>query len=127
MTRFEYWRDPLFLVCTFSYALNRWYLKPRFASPFLHNWFNDLLLIPCALPLLLWFYRKLRLRSSDEFPTLAETCSVLVLWSLLFEWLGPHLIKYTVGDWRDVIMYWGGGISAWLLWHYRDLLPSHEL
>jgi hypothetical protein len=116
MGKFAYWRDPLFLGCTFFYALNRWLLKPHLTSPFLRNWFNDLLLIPCALPILLWLYRKLRLRQDDAYPTLAETCSVLVLWSVLFEWIGPHLIRHAVGDWRDVLMYWSGGLVAWLFW-----------
>jgi hypothetical protein len=122
MPRFVYWRDPLFLACTCFYALNRWWLKPHFAWPFLHNWFNDLLLIPCALPILLWLYRKLHLRRGDAYPTLIETTSVLVVWSVLFEWLGPHLIRYTVGDWRDVAMYWCGGVVAWLVWQFQSTI-----
>jgi hypothetical protein len=116
MQRFLYLRDPLFLAASSLYTLNRAFLKPHFASPFLRNWFNDLLLIPCALPVLLWFYRKLNLRQQDDFPGFWETTSILVFWSLLFEWIGPKFIQHAVGDWRDVAMYWLGGLIAWLFW-----------
>lgn len=127
MRRFAYLRDPIFLAASFLYALNRWALKPRFSSPFLQNWFNDLLLIPAALPVLLWIYRKLKLRSSDVYPTMAETVSILIFWSLLFEWIGPHFIKHAVGDWRDVLMYWMGGLFAWAFWLWQSHSLQHEL
>ena len=43
-------RDPLFLVAFAAYALNRWVLKPHTHSVFIHGYFNDLWLIPAALP-----------------------------------------------------------------------------
>jgi len=126
MRTFGYLRDPVFLSASLLYALNRWLFKPHFRALFLHNWFNDLLLIPCALPVLLWIYRRLKLRPSNAFPTLLEVCSILVFWSLLFEWIGPHLVNYTVGDWRDVIMYWTGGLLAWVCWFWYSRRPRHE-
>jgi hypothetical protein len=51
--RFGYVFDPLFLVCCALYAVNRWLIKPHCHIVFFHSWFNDILLIPCALPPLL--------------------------------------------------------------------------
>ncbi len=98
------------------YACNRWVLKPHLRSPFLHFWFNDLLLIPCALPLALWLFRLLRLRTDDNAPGFLELTSILIVWSLLFEWIGPKFIPHTTADWRDVVMYWIGGLLAWAFW-----------
>ena len=118
---FSYLRDPLFLVCCSLYALNRWVLKPRVHSPFLHNHFNDLLLIPCALPPLLLLQRCLRLRENDHRPSLAEITLYLVVWSVLFEVIGPKIMPWTVGDPWDVAAYFMGGIIAGLWWHRPEL------
>jgi hypothetical protein len=117
--RFRYFADRLFLVCCTLYGLNRWLVRPRVQSPFLRFWFNDLLLIPCALPVALWSFKVLNLRGNDEPPSLLELSWILVLWSLLFEWIGPKFVPRTTADWRDVVMYWTGGICAWLIWRYR--------
>src|SRR5689334_818224 len=89
MTRFGYLRDVLFLGASVSYALNRWWLKPRVASPFLHGHFNDLLLIPAALPVVLWLQRISGLREHDGTPTWPEMLLHLFVWSLVCEWVGP--------------------------------------
>ena len=115
MSRFRYWRDPLCLVCCGLYALNRWVLKPRVHSEFLHSHFNDLLLIPCALPGVLWLQRCLGLRGHDRTPEAGEILFHLVVWSILFEWIGPHLMR-VVGDIRDVAAYAVGAAAAWLWW-----------
>ena len=54
MPRFRYLGDPLFLTGCAAYAGNRWLIKPVIAWPFLQGHFNDLWLIPCALPPVLW-------------------------------------------------------------------------
>lgn len=91
-------------------------LKPQFESEFLRFWFNDLLLAPCAIPVVLWMFRALRLRDEDGAPSMLELVWILVVWSLLFEWIGPRFISHTTGDWRDVVMYWIGGTGAWFFW-----------
>ncbi len=131
MKAFGFWRDPLFLIGCAAYALNRWWLKPHFRSNFLHSYFNDLWLIPCALPLVLYVHRRLALRS-DLPPTLTEVISHLILWSALFEWWGPQLLPSATGDVRDVVCYWAGGLLAWLWWNRAGmrgakLLAHHEL
>ena len=97
-------------------------LKPRVHSAFLHDHFNDLLLIPCALPPLLLMQRWLRLREHDRMPTAGEIILYLVVWSILFEWIGPQIMPgRTVGDPWDVVAYAVGAILAGLWWHRQTL------
>jgi hypothetical protein len=113
---FRYWRDPLCLSCCALYLLNRWAVKPHSHSVFLRGHFNDLLLIPCALPLLLWLQRKLGLRPHDGPPTAGEIAFHLAIWSVLFEVVGPHVLRVT-GDALDVLAYVLGSVVAGIWWH----------
>jgi hypothetical protein len=114
---FGYLRDRLFLSAAALYALNRWVLKPHLHSPFLRGHFNDLLLIPCALPPLLLVQRWLKLRVDDRMPTLPEVALYLLVWSLLFEVLGPFITPATTADPLDVLAYCLGGAFAALWWN----------
>lgn len=122
---FGYLRDRLFLTSCACYAINRWILKPRVDSGFLRNWFNDLLLVPCAIPVVFWLFRTFHLRDHDHPPSLWDLASILVIWSLLFEWVGPRLVPHATGDWRDVLMYWTGGVLAWAFWHHAPPANGH--
>jgi hypothetical protein len=113
---FAYWRDRLFVFCCALYALNRWGLKPKLGSEFLHGQFNDLLLIPCALPPVLWLQRKMGLRAHDAPPTPGEILAHLIVWSVLFEFVGPHIMRVT-GDMLDVLAYAVGAAFAGLWWN----------
>lgn len=128
--RFGYLRDGLFLVCCSLYALNRWVIKPHTHNAFLRFHFNDMLLMPCALPVLLWMQRKLRLRTVDDPPTWNEIALYTVFWSILFEVIGPHLLKRATGDPWDVVVYIVGGIGAGLWWNWHTVFSrraAHEL
>src|SRR4051794_30148452 len=114
MRAFRYLQDRLFLICCLAYAFNRWLLKPHLHSPFLHSHFNDLLLIPCALPPVLLAQRWLKLRSHDEPPQTGEIIFQLCVWSILFEWIGPHIMPHTTGDPWDIVAYVVGGFFAWM-------------
>src|SRR5215471_620424 len=116
MQRFRYLRDPLFLIGCAAYAINRWLLKPHIASPFLHSHFNDLFLIPCALPPLLLVQSWLGLRDYDRRPRLREIGFHLAIWSVLFEWIGPRIYSQTVGDPWDVAAYAVGAVVAAIWW-----------
>jgi len=120
---FRYLGDRLFLATCSLYALNRWVLKPHVHSAFLHDHFNDLLLIPCALPPLLLAQRWLKLRTHDQPPTAGEITLHLAVWSILFEVVGPHIMPWTVGDPWDAVAYVVGGIVAGLWWHREQLQP----
>jgi hypothetical protein len=118
---FGYWGDGLFLTGCVAYGLNRWLIKPRTHLNFLHSYFNDLWLIPCALPLLLCLHVRLRLRT-DGPPTFAEIAGHLALWSVMFEWWGPRVWPRATGDPLDVVCYCVGGLVAWAWWNKAQLL-----
>jgi hypothetical protein len=122
--RFGYISDRLFLVGCLLYATNRWGLKPRVHIAFLHDHFNDLLLIPCALPPLLWVHWRLRLRPHYRPPTFLEICLHLLIWSVLFEVIGPRIVRHATGDIWDVAAYVVGGLLAGLWWNRHCLLPG---
>jgi hypothetical protein len=90
-------------------------------NAFMRGHFDDLLLIPCALPLLLLAQRGLGLRTHDQPPSASEISFHLVVWSILFEVIGPHLIRRATGDPRDVVAYVSGGILAGLWWNRKRL------
>jgi hypothetical protein len=129
--RFAYLRDPLFLTCCALYVTNRWLVKPHTQVAFYRDWFDDLLLIPCALPPLLLLHRWLKLRGHDAPPTLLEIAIHLIAWSALFEWLGPHLMARATGDPADIVAYSVGGLVAGLWWQWerfqRSPASKHEL
>jgi len=117
MRRFGYWKDPLFLLSSAAYALNRWILKPRMHSPFLQDHFDDLLLIPAALPLVLGAQRLLGLRADDKAPSASEVILHWAVWSVVCEWIGPFWFHVGVADIWDVAAYGAGAVAAWLWWN----------
>jgi len=121
MRSFRYLRDELFIVSVLAYAINRWLVKPHVHSAFLRGQFNDALLIPCALPVLLLIQRRLGLRTHDQPPTPGEISLNLVVWSLLFEVVGPHIMHVT-GDPLDVIAYAVGAVVAALWWNRERII-----
>lgn len=116
MKPFAYGRDPLCLIAIGLYALNRWVLKPALEVPFLESHFNDVLLIPAALPLVLWLQRRLKWRTHDQYPDTREIALHLFVWGLIAEVAGPHLFDHATGDWRDLIAYTTGAIVSGLWW-----------
>jgi hypothetical protein len=124
MRRFLYLRDPLFLIGCAAYALNRWLIKPHIHTGFFHSHFNDLWLIPCALPPILWLHRQFNLRTHDAAPLISEILPHLVFWSALFEWIGPKFAAHTTGDPLDVLAYVIGAIIAGLWWQRERWQPA---
>ena len=117
MNRFGYLRDPMFLAAASAYALNRWLLKPLLPSPFLHGHFADLLLIPAALPVVLWMQRLAGLRKHDLMPSWSEMGLHLAVWSLICEFIGPQWLHHGTADRWDVVSYAVGGVVACLWWN----------
>lgn len=99
------------------YAANRLIFKQLTPSVFMHGYFNDLLLIPCALPLVLKVQTLFRVRSKIKPPTAVEILAHLAAWSVICEWIGPHLYARSHGDPYDVLAYTVGGIGAWAWWN----------
>lgn len=116
MRKFRYALDPVCLVACALYVANRWCLPASIKGPFLREHFDDCLLIPAALPLVLWVQRKLGLRASDAPPNTNEVLLHLVIWSLAAEVIGPRLFSRATGDVWDVAAYTVGAAVAWAVW-----------
>lgn len=125
MSRFRYLRDPLFLVGCGAYAGNRWLLAPHVDSWFLRGYFDDLWLIPCALPPVLWLHRRWKLREHDEMPRVSEVAGHCAVWSVLCEGIGPRIMANSTGDWLDVLAYGLGALLAGAWWRRSGSL-AHE-
>lgn len=120
---FRYLRDRLFLSGVALYALNRWALKPSLPADevFFRGHFNDLLVIPCALPPMLLLHRLLGLRRTDEPPRAGEVALHLAVWSIFFEVLAPLAVSSARADAWDVVAYCAGGLAAWAAWNRREI------
>jgi hypothetical protein len=121
MKRFGYARDPLCLLACGLYALNRFWLRQHVGGGFLHGYFNDLLLIPAALPLILWVQRRMGVRPDDARPRWSEIALHLIAWSFIAEAVMPHLARHAIGDWKDVVAYGVGGVVAGCWWQLGAL------
>lgn len=98
------------------YLLNRLWLRAQVGGPFLRGYFNDLMVIPAALPFVLWLHARLGWRDRPALPTAGEILGHVAVWSLVCEVVGPHLNRRAVGDPLDVLAYAAGGALAWLWW-----------
>lgn len=116
MSRFRYGLDPLCLVAMVTYAFGRWGLRSWIGSGFWHDQFTDLLLVPAALPLVLWLQRRVGLRLHDAPPTWREVGLHLAVWSLAAEIVAPPLFSGSTGDWRDLVAYGAGATLAGAWW-----------
>src|SRR5687767_4678352 len=106
-TRFRYALDPLCLLACACYVAGRFLLKPHSESWFIRGQLSDLLLVPCALPMVLWNQRQLGLRRHDNPPDPAEIILHLLVWSIAAEWFAPLFFAVTA-DPRDVVAYAAG-------------------
>ena len=116
MNKFRYACDPLCLAACACYAANRWLVPLALKGIFLRGYFADTLLIPAALPLMLWLQRRLGLRRVDSRPQWREILLHLVVWSVAAELVAPHLFTRATGDPWDVAAYAGGALVSGLLW-----------
>jgi membrane-associated PAP2 superfamily phosphatase len=116
MKRFGYARDPLCLAACACYVGNRWLVPFALKGLFLQGYFADCLLIPAALPLLLWLQRRTGLRRDDRPPKWNEIFLHLAVWSVAAEIIAPHLFSRATGDPWDVAAYAGGALLSGVLW-----------
>lgn len=110
-------RDPLFLVAFSAYALNRWVLKPHTHSAFLNGYFDDLWLIPAALPPVLWMQACLGWRLDHGPPSCREIGYHLVIWTVICEGIGPFWLGRGTADFWDVVAYAVGAFAAYCWWN----------
>lgn len=127
MNRFGYLQDRLFLTSFAAYSLNRLILKSYlgrlrhtsfdFVWSFSHSHFDDLLLIPVALPVMLWIQRLAGLRKNDFWPGWSEMFLHLVIWSVMCKFVGPFWLHLGTPDPWDLLAYAAGGVAACLWWN----------
>lgn len=115
MTRFVFYRDVVFWLGCSAYLLNCWALWAFEPGGFLRSHFNDVWLVPCALPLVLWLHDRMGWRPGGP-PRAVEVVAHLVGWSVLFEWVGPIYVPWATGDPLDVLWYGVGALGAWAWW-----------
>jgi hypothetical protein len=124
---FRYLRDPLCLAAWGLYGANRWLVKPLVPAGewFFRGHFNDLLLVACALPPVLWLHGRLGLREPNAPPSSGEVFLHLAVWSIIFELVAPRLLARATADPWDVLVYWAGGLLAWAFWNRAALFGRH--
>lgn len=96
--------------------MNRWLLKTSLDSEFLTGRFNDLLLIPSALPWVLWIQDLLGWRAQGAYPSTGEIAGHLVVWSAIAEGLMPMMSHRFTADPMDVVAYSLGAVLAHAFW-----------
>ncbi len=127
MKRFGYLHDWLFQFSLAAYAVNRLLIRPHLgdffrahwqsAWPFLHSHCDDLLLMPVALPVMLWLQHLLGLRKQNHPPGWKEMLSHLAVWSVICKIIGPLCLRIGVADPMDVLFFAAGGIIACAWWN----------
>lgn len=118
MTRsWSAWRDAFFWIGLVLYAANKGWGLVEARAPSMRGHFNDLLLIPVALPVLLQAQAWLGLRPKGEPPRWRETILHLAVWSVICEWLGPLWLHRGTADAWDVACYSAGAIAAQCWWN----------
>jgi len=128
MRGFGYLQDRLFLSALAAYALNRLVILPRFGVSvhfqfpwswrFLHGHLDDLLMMPTALPVVLWIQRQLKWRTHDEPPGSGELAGHLLIWSVMCKIIGPYFLHIGVADPLDLLCFAVGGFGACAWWKY---------
>ncbi len=121
---FKYILDPLFLISSTLYILNNLLFLPLscWDHKFINFYFNDVLLVPVILPIILFFSRIFKLREKYSPPKLIEIAIPLVIWSIAFELIGPYFFKKGTADPLDVLAYCIGGLLCWIIWNRSSFL-----
>ena len=126
MTRFGYLADRLMQLALAAYALNRFAVLPHLAGflprrapwlwQFLHSHFDDFLMMPAALPVVLWLQRLTGLRRHDQPPGWLEMFAHLAVWTVMAKIVGPFWLHHGAADVWDVPFFAAGGVLACLWW-----------
>ncbi len=114
-------RDPFWIIAITCYALHKCWQAVYPDSGWMDHYWNDLWMLPCALPLILSVYGLLGLRELAIRPSGAEILWHGVLWGLMAEFVGPLCFKHAVGDPWDLVAYAVGGFVLFYRWHRVEL------
>jgi hypothetical protein len=117
---YKYYRDPVFVISIISYSINKLLLISHrsFESSFMKNYFNDIFVVPCLLPILIYCIARMKLRNKYSGPLLIEIFLFVSVISLTCEILGPFFLNKGVYDPNDIIAYLLGGMISWFIWRY---------
>jgi len=137
MKSFGYLQDKLFLSALTIYSFNKLLILPHFNGflrlhalwiwIFMHGHLDDLLLIPAALPVVLWLHRQLGLRNHDEPPGWGEMAGHLIIWSVMCKLVGPRYLHLGVADPWDLLCFAAGGIAACGWWQHSYRCQSKAI
>ncbi|MBD3375473.1 hypothetical protein GF406_10595 [candidate division KSB1 bacterium] len=115
-TDYRLTRDPLFIgswLLYFGLAVAQQWLS---VPPWIAAYGRDVLLVPCVLPLLITALTRMKIRVPSP-PTIIEILLSVLIWSIMFELLGPEFFPHAVADVFDILAYCAGGIIAGFYWH----------
>jgi hypothetical protein len=68
---------------------------------------------------MLLLHRLLGLRPVDAFPSAREVLTHLIVWSCVFELLGPRVFSHAIGDIWDIAAYGTGALASFAIWKAR--------
>lgn len=124
--KFKFLLDPLFLFSLTLYSINKLsLLGSEFWNDEYSNYYlNDLLLVPVLVPIILYVSRILNFRDGYAPPNGLEIILPLAIWSIAFELVGPFCFGKGTADPVDVLVYWLGGLTSWIIWNRGSLLNS---
>lgn len=107
---------------------NRFWARTAVGGVWLACWWDDFLLLPVALPPLLWIHGRLGWRPPSLPPRWSEIGLHWLVWSVACEVLAPLVWAAAVGDWRDVVAYGLGALLAGWWWNRPRArqTPVHE-
>lgn len=86
----------------------------------MRSYFNDLFLVPVALPVALYLTKLLKFRGNHH-PTLSEIFTCLIIWSVIFEYISPKYFDKGVADVCDVLAYSVGAVVSFIIWRLSNV------
>jgi hypothetical protein len=106
---------PIFIGCVVIYCLIRYLRSLEMVMP---DWLNgqvtDLICMPVTLMICLAFVRVIKRQSDIEIkPWLIAL--ICIEYALIFEWFLPKKSPIYTADWKDVLMYFAGGVIFYFI------------
>lgn len=121
---YKFLKDKLFIISVILYLINSLTIRMGINNNyFMRNYFNDLLLIPVALPIVLYLIKLFKFRN-DNYPSFSEIFICLIVWSIMFEFVGPKIMNKGTADIYDVLAYSVGAIISYAIWRIQVLRKS---
>lgn len=104
-------RHPLFIICCLLFLAHQIIQKGFDVHiPFIHSYLDDLLVMPIVLTLILVERRKIHGWGPDFVFSLPLTISLVLVLSIIFEWIFPVFSQKFTFDWWDFVAYGLGGV-----------------